>query len=375
MARKSESFLLVLAAVLIGVAFSEIAARLLFPDMTGGNIALRLTNERPLWARADPEFHHVGDGIYRLEFPAQAQPGPRRIMIVGDSFAMGHGVGRHERFGQLLQDRLGPGRPVDVLATSSHSPIIYRNVIRRALSLARYAAVAVFVDQTDPVDDLIYEQDLAGDGKSRSFDVARLAERGRMVDAAYAHLLGRFSGWATPRHSALVNLLRPISLADYFPPQHPHHRYLQLSLDRGAMIGRFNVDPEADDSRKMQALISDHLGQIVALCQEHRVPLFLAAVPWEFQSARWPRMTLRLPGPFPKENRVEALLANGFGHLPGVQVISLTRAFRAHVNPSSLFLAFPGHEIHWNASGHVLAEAALRQHLLAAIPDLNQTSD
>jgi len=102
-------------------------------------------------------------------------------MLVGDSFTMGFGVGKEKRFGTLLQQHLGEGTKVDVLATSSYSPVIYRNVARKALSLASYRVVGVFVDQTDPTDDLIYQEDLL-DNDSKMFDVSRMTERTRSIE-------------------------------------------------------------------------------------------------------------------------------------------------------------------------------------------------
>jgi hypothetical protein len=87
-------------------------------------------------------------------------------MIGGDSFAMDHGVGEEKRFGHLLSEHLGRSVEVDVLATSGYAPVIYRNVARKALSLASYRAVAVFVDQTDPADDLISNEDMVADSQS-----------------------------------------------------------------------------------------------------------------------------------------------------------------------------------------------------------------
>jgi hypothetical protein len=359
------------AQILGGLLLVELAVRFLFPDMAGANIVARLTNERPVWARPDAEFHYVGDGIYGLKFPGGRDASPNRIMIVGDSFAMGHGVGEAGRFGHLLQQHLGRDVTVDVLATSSHSPVIYRNVVRRALASASYHAVVVFVDQTDPADDLIYDEDLVERDSSWSFDLDRMTDREVAVNGAYADLLRRASEPA--RGSAIVNLLWPMSLQDYFKPGDRHYRYVKMSLARSALIRTFNTDPGSDESRRMLSLITEHLDQIVSQCRERNVPLFLAANPWEFQSARRPRVTLQMSGPFPKDNRLEAILTERYGTMPGVHVIPLTRVFREQDDPSGLFLDFPGHEIHWNAKGHRVVEAVLREQLATALPELTAT--
>jgi hypothetical protein len=371
MKKRTLYFLWVIAAsTILGFALAELAVRLLLPDLTRGSIILRLTNERPTWSRPDAEFHHVGDGIHRLDFPAKSEAGVNRVMIVGDSFAMGERVGEEARFGHLLQQHLGKSAKVDVLAVTGYSPVIYRNVVRKAFSLATYRAVALFVDQTDPSDELIYQEDVIDNGNSISFDVDRIAERQKALDAAYLSLIERMKG--TPlRNLALFNLLRPPSLADYFRPEDKFYRYVRLSIERPDLIKEFTLNPDSERSQKMVALMARHLDQIVAQCQELKVPLFLFANPWEFETSTRPRITLGMFGPFPKENRLEDVLASRYGRSAGVQVVPLTAIFREQTNPSSLYADNPGHEFHWNAQGHVLAELVLRRQLLSTVPEID----
>jgi hypothetical protein len=290
-------------------------------------------------------------------------------MIVGDSFAAGHGVGEENRFGHLLQAELGDRAKVDVLATSSYSPVIYRNLIRKAFSLAAYRAVAVFIDQTDPADDMIYELDVIKD-RSQSFDLERVNDRRQVFEKARADFVEHFSGPLNPRRFAVFNLLFPLSIKDFFDPRGKYYREAKLSFGRLALIAEFNAHPESDNSKTMLSLISGHLDQIVAMSQERRVHLFLIANPWEYQSSKSPRTSLQQPAPLPKRNRLEEILTAKYGHLAGVTVVPLTRFFREQPDPSSLFISHPADETHWNQKGHVLVAAVLRQYLGNSLPDL-----
>jgi hypothetical protein len=363
--------LLLLCGVGVGVSAVELLARLLFPDAVPSNILLRLENAHATWARPDPNFHHVGDGIYRLNFPNPSEaPVPPRIAIVGDSFAMGHIVGEQNRFGHILQEHLGRVAKVDILASSGYSPIIYRNVIEKAFSLAFYRAVVVFVDQTDPVEELIYQEDAIEEDGVVTFNMDQMTSRQHAIDAAYADLLKRLSKPTSVRQSAIVNLLMPPSLEAYFKSQDKHYRYVRMSVHRRDYIKQFNADPKSKDSEKMLSLLTRHLEQIVSECRTRRTPIFLAANPWEFQTSPRPRVTRGLPGPFPKENRLELFLMSKFRHMPDVHVIPLTRTFREYADPSRLFIDNPADEFHWNEEGHKLVEEILRQELLARFPDL-----
>lgn len=376
MVAKGLRFLAVTAATLgVSLLVVELALHVLRPDTVRSNIVLRLTHERLTWPRPDAAFHHVGDGIYHLNFPDHPDGASQRVMIVGDSFAAGHGVADEESWGRRLQRHLKQSVKLDVLATEGYSPVIYSNVVRKAFASASYRAVIVLLDQTDPADEMVYAGDVIENGSAHSFDVGRMQDRQKVLDRAYGDFLARFSEPISWRSLALVNLLAPRSLLDEIDPAGNHYRYAKLSLARPALIAEFNENPQSASSRQMASLLSKYLDEIVSLCRERDVPLFLATSVWEFQSSPHPRVTLRMPGPFPKENTLEQFLEESYGHRPGAHVVPLTRAFQEQPDPSSLYISFPGHEFHWNAAGHARAETVLRKALFDALPDLAPGSE
>jgi hypothetical protein len=353
-----------LGMLLFCLAAGEVVVRLLHPEATKEAILARIERERNTWHRPDAMFHHIGDGIFNLEFAATDADSPRRIMIVGDSFTMGHGVGKEARFGTLLEENLGGGFEVDVLAASSYSPIIYRNIVRRAFASASYSAVAVFVDQTDPADEVIYEKDLLEGNEADLFDVASMADREAVFNEIYDQIVEGFSGRrGLLRRLAAINLLDPPSLAASLPDDSRHHRYLQLASSRSLLAHGFNDAPDEKVTRTMEVLMRRHLDEVVRLCLERGVPLILAANPWEYQVSTAPRVRGSHGGPFPRDNRLEQLLELAYGDVPGVTVLPLTRPFREHHDPSSLFIEHPRNEIHWSVAGHVVVEENLRERL------------
>ncbi len=330
---------LAMAAVVISLAMLEVSMRVLHPEATRSGILARLEREREQeiagrWNQPDAEFHHVGDGIFRLKFPGPSEPARSRIMLVGDSFVMGAGasVGETRRFGTLLQASLGPEVKVDVLATTTYSPIIYRNIVRKALSLAPYNAVAVFVDQTDPVDDLAYEGDLL-DASSHRVDLESMRERRALVQQTYRRMIEELSrtdlvSWVSPRRFALFNLLRPMSLAAAFPKDSRHYPYIRLwYVEYSSLLKQFQVAPGSDVTRKMESLLFRNLDEIVALCREHGVPLLLTANPWEYQVSKRPHMA-QVPGPYPRENRLEQIIRDGYRDRAGIRLSTPHRPFR-----------------------------------------------
>ena len=352
-------------AIVFGVAIVEVVLRVRHPEQTRGAILDRILRERYTWRRPDAEFHHVGEGIYALDFPSGNDPVRGRIAIIGDSFAMGFGVDPEKRFGALLQRDLSRTHDISILAASSYAASIYCNIVRGALSLARYDAVLVFIDQTDPADDLIYRRDLLSPDDAHRFNVVAMTERQVEVDAAWNDVTMSLSGWSgLARLSVLVNLLiPPPTLLDAFPGDSRHREYLHMSLSRGKMIHTFSTGPQKSATLMMKRQLFSHLDELVRHCRERGTPVILAANPWEYHVANQPRFTGSHSGPFPVENRLETILAEHYRGTSGVSVIPLTGVFRAQPAPSSLFLDRPSTEFHWNEAGHLVVEQAVRDHL------------
>jgi len=317
--KQFNSWVTMSVAGIIGLLLVEAATRALSPAAVPWRLEARLEDERNTLRllRPDPTFHHIGDGIFHLNFPQRSDPHLPRIMVVGDSFAMGQGVGTSQRFGNLLQTNLGSRVAVDVLATSSYSPVIYRNIVRTALATNSYCAVTVFVDQTDPADDLVYQDDLLN-GDAWQFNLAKMTDQNHAIDDAYGALLGQFDSWMNLRHLAIYNVLNPLSIVSAFKPADVHYHYICLSASRTSLIQTFAQEPAVAESLQMEALMMPHIDQIVAMCQDHKVPLFLAANPWEAMCSPDPKNGVRFRGPFPIENRLERLLNDRYGSLSGV---------------------------------------------------------
>ncbi len=350
---------LLAGVAVIALAIVEIAARRLHPEAVSAVRLARLARDRNGLRTPDEEFHHVGEGVFHLDFPPAGAGLLPRILVVGDSFAMGHGVGVEHRFGTLLGERLRGVADVDVLAATSYSPIVYRNIVRRALAANRYACVAVFVDQTDPSDDAIYRKDLKGPD-AHEFDVATMRDRVAVVGAAYDRMEAELT--SLPRRLAVVNVLfPPQTLLDALPPESPYRPYVELSLARARLTQIFDEEPETSLGRTLTAGLLLHLDETVALAHSAGAEVVLAANPWEDQVSAAPRVARASSGPYPRENRLERVLVERYGGAPGVVVLELTAAFRAAPEPSRLFLDVPAYEVHWNREGHELVERTLQE--------------
>ena len=362
---------LLVACALVALVVVESTARRLRPEARPEVILSRLAGERQALRTPDAVFHHLGEGIVGLDFPASEIVALPRILIVGDSFAMGHGVAGEQRLGKLLARSLDGVAVVDMLGTTSYSPIVYRNIVRRALQANPYACVAVFVDQTDPSDDVIYRKDLASP-RSREFDLSRMRDRIAILSATYDRIEAGFAGWrGLARKLAFTNaLFPPPTILEALPPESPHRPYVELSLARARLTRIFDDEPESDLARTMATSVLSNLDETIGLARSGGAHVLLAANPWEDQVSTVPRVARAPSAAYPRDNRLERILAERYGRAQGVTVLGLTAAFRSTPEPSSLFVDEPAYEVHWNAEGHALVaqvlEEALDRHVLGS---------
>jgi hypothetical protein len=341
------------------IAGTEALIRTMRPDLTRHSLLLSIFFQHAeSWAQPSAEFHHTGPDRMALDFNPSFRPGSKRILVIGDSFAWGQGVSAEQAFPALLSTMLPADFEVHLLACSSYSPVIYRRILATALQEHVYAAIVIFVDQTDPADDLIYEQDLVAGATPLLFDAAKIGSRKREIEQALNEMSHHLAGWrGGVRRLALVNWLVPLRMQDFLPPNGFAKHAPQLQ--RNQFIRDFNVESEKPDSREMEALLTAHVQEIMDRAGE--TPLFLAANPWQFQVSNAPGGATFIPPPYPKANLLEGLLQKIIAAKESVHLVPLTSAFAAVAQPSLLFL--PAGEIHWSAAGHDLAARVLSTEL------------
>jgi hypothetical protein len=190
-----------------------------------------------------------------------------------------------------------------------------------------------------------------------------MRDRNAAVNAACLSSLARLAGWeGALRRSVLVNLFWPLSIRSSFPEGSKYGRYVERSLGLSSLLAAFEDNPGSDATVQMERLLDTHLDEIVSLCRERGVPLFLGANPWEYQASAQPRSALA-KGPYPRENRLEQIIGARYSNAPGVHILPMTAAFRKEPDPASCFMDRPEGEIHWNAAGHELVERIVRQTL------------
>ena len=134
----------------------------------------------------------------RIARTVRPDDGRRRVLVLGDSFVEGLGVAWDDTFVARLEPLLGDGVEVLNGGVSSYAPILSDLKLRQLLDRGlRPEAVLVFLDPSDPVDELGYVEDFA------TFD-----HRGEPVDMArrdpYRHETLAGTLWRRLRTSSLL---------------------------------------------------------------------------------------------------------------------------------------------------------------------------
>jgi lysophospholipase L1-like esterase len=275
--------------------------------------------------------------------------GRRRVLVLGDSFVEGIGVEYGDTFVARIEERLrAAGQEVEVLngGVSSWAPILEYLRLRQLLALGlEPEKVLLFVDPSDPKDELDYVEDFATfDHTGEPVDMARRDPfRGETLLQTI---------WRRLETSSLVvwNLEQLIRSEGAPPPprQHPTG-YQPLPAPRGS-------DPDAARGswarpgpdwelwgRRAVGYIRADLRRMKTLADRHRFPLVVVVYPHPLQ--------LRNPweAQFMSRTWAEAAAAEG---LP---LVDLTPVFAERADWRACFI--PGDE-HWNEQGHqVVAEA------------------
>jgi len=282
--------------------------------------------------------------------------GRRRVLVLGDSFVEGIGVAWDDTFVARLQSRLGGGVEVLNGGVSSYAPILEDLKLRQLLAQGlRPEVVLVFLDPSDPVDELVYVEDFATfDHLGEPVDMARMDP--------YRHETVAGTLWRRLETSSLlVWNLQQLLPAGRDPGPRPHPtgyapapapRWTDLESAK-ADWAKGGADWETWGRRAMGHLRAD-LERMARRAERHRFRLVAVAYPHPTH--------LRNP-------RQGQLLSRAWAEVAaaaGVELQDLSGDFAARPDWRSCFM--PG-DVHWNEEGHRFVAGAVHRRVFLPDPD------
>lgn len=126
--------------------------------------------ERHLFkTKYSPRYHHYDSHVeefFENIFNKNFESAKKKILIIGDSFISGEDIDYEHRAMTLLVEQLDSLFPnqFDVLSLGqgSWSTMIYQRALESVLEYLSPDLIFVAIDQSDPIDDYVYSQELAG---------------------------------------------------------------------------------------------------------------------------------------------------------------------------------------------------------------------
>ena len=285
--------------------------------------------------------------------------GPKtfRILMLGDSFAMGVGVDQDETYGQVLARRLVE-RVAESSSVLNHYEVINAGVpgynTFQALTYLRESGLAL-----EP--DLVVLGFYIGNDVAENFAVPSVS-----VQHGYLQSGGTVNGFlpASLRrylalHSHLYQLIWPLQRRLLNPSR--WMREEQERLQRRLAI--YEVDPGGPDSENLWRTTEQSMAEMAALTLGQGVPFVVVVIPERVQVERqaWESLiepregsgtTYRIDWP---NQRVVAI-----GRELGLPVLDLLPVFTQATAGEPLYLKLDGH---WTRRGHEIAAEALEAFL------------
>lgn len=290
--------------------------------------------------------------------------GAFRILMLGDSFTMGKGVGDDETFSVLLERALDRrksfcnGRDVEVLnaGVDSYAPILSLIQLKRELLQLQADLVILNLDMSDLMQESVYRK-LA----TRSPNGELLAVPQEIVDDG--NITARLRTWLQQR-TYLTRLLL---------------HYLERLLARSDPAGK-TILTEAHFSLLAHTLVGQHtvkstmwidlfesVNAIRTVAEEHNMMFMLSVYPWGHQvnDKEW------MPGRYsfmPRDAIVSdesLMLIKQFAESSKIPLADLFPVFREYDGAQPLFYS---HDMHFTAAGHVLMANGLTDFLVSELP-------
>ncbi len=287
----------------------------------------------------------------RGAFKIDVEDGHERMLILGDSFIEGQGVGFEQSVAGLLQSFYAPDG-VEVLnaAVSSYSPRLYLLKARWLVEQAglRFDRLVVFVDISDIANEIAYqyfEPGAFGRGELARFRIAKWLRK----RSATVYSVDRVSTGGV--HNPLLN---PVFRSSLEPMSEQELEVVHSFFDYEYVAAWVRDDAALEAwGRHGLELAEDHMSQLVQLCDDLDARMSLVVFPWPNQLFWGDRDSRQLR------------YWRDFAARKGIGFVDLYPAFFSAGPPDRVHKSlFIHHDVHWNEHGNRLVASHLLAHLL-----------
>ena len=297
-------------------------------------------------------------GMRGVDVIDEKPAGTYRILMLGDSFTMGKGVGDDETFSVRLQKALNGGgrtcgRTIEVLngGVDSYAPILSFIELKELQSL-KPDLVVENLDVSDLVQESAYRQQAVRGSNGEIVGVPQLGDPDSLVD--------KVRSW-TEKHLFLTRV------ALFYATRTFNYREITVKdvvTRADAEIVAHTLEGDVDRSAQWEAVF-ESLDQMNKYANANGMEFLMTIYPWPHQVSdkEWVsgRSAFMPAGarPSDKSNRT----VHAMSEAKGIPLLDTTPAFKAYSGTARLFF---DHDMHWTPTGHQVMAKAIEDYLYAS---------
>ena len=293
-------------------------------------------------------------GLRGPDIQQNRSPDRYRILILGDSFTMGNGVGDEKTFCALLEKSLNTDHKVEVLngGVDSYTPILSYFQLTKDFASLKPDLVVLNLDISDLIQEAAYRKkaNYGPDG-----EIVGIAGRNKEAELSFRT---RFRAWVDQH-------LYVTRMAFFFLEKGeklPDLTVNNVVISPNFVILRHTLEGDKVDRTGQWQNIFDSVTKIKQYCDRNGIQFLLTIYPWGHQvnDKEWN------PGRFrfiTKDSRISDKsigTIQQFSEANGIPLLNVFPAFRSYTGSSPLYYSI---DMHWTEAGHKLMARELEQYL------------
>ena len=305
-------------------------------------------------------------GFRGADVNLEKEPGVSRILMLGDSFTFGAGVGDDETFSAVLEEILnnasGSGKfEVLNLGVESYSPVLEYILLKRNIARLDPDIIIMNLDMSDIMNEFVYRKQaaigpggepVAVDGRE-NYARSREGADAKIEKWIYSHMFIT---------TALLEMMRAktnrsVTIEDV-NVQTGIERKWDLTLEH-TLGGR-----EPENLHEMYDMVEDSILRAQKLCESHGCEFILTIYPWghqvsdsEWVSGREGWLPAGTMVTDTSDRTVEEI--KSFALKNGISFINAFPSFRAYSGDGPLYFQ---DDIHWTPEGHRVMAETIAEH-------------
>ncbi|HET7290012.1 MAG TPA: SGNH/GDSL hydrolase family protein [Thermodesulfobacteriota bacterium] len=290
-------------------------------------------------------------------------PGAYRIVMLGDSFTFGAGVGDDQTFSSVLEKILNASSPgkyeVVNCGVESFSPVLEYIQLKRNIDRLKPDMVIMNFDMSDLMNELVYRKEASLGGDGEPLAVSGMEDYRRSREGT----MRRLRSWVYENLFITTALIETIGKR-FRGDTGIEDVNVETGIEREWMmmlIHTLKNFPQPENSAEMYGMVEDSILRTKKLCEAEGCVFVLTTYPWghqvsddEWKPGRYEWLPRETNLSNISDRTVEEL--DRFAARNEIPFLNTFPAFRNYRGSGRLYYT---HDIHWTPAGHRLMAETL----------------